>query len=170
MPRKITMKGDDARYTERRNAQLPDDGREILMEGKRAVYEELASESSPHFPLCRSEAEGRQHYEALVRGGFIARSTEMDCWLYAMGYSVNLPASPKPIEWMKNKQLAREMLQQAFGPLIETKELTVAQIEGLAESVFVKQGEPLKLAKPKPEPSFDSDSLKEIFRPKSDYR
>lgn len=170
MPRKITMKGDDARYTERRSAQMPDDGREILMEGKRAVYEELASENGPHFPLCRNEEEGRVHYEGLVRCGFIARGTEVDCWLYSMGYSANPPASQKPIEWLKNKQLAREMLQLVFAPLIESKELTTAQIEGLTESVFVKQGEPLKLAKPKPEPSLDSDKLKEIIRPKSDQR
>lgn len=170
MPRKITMTGDDARYTERRSAQMPDDGREILMEGKRAVYEELASESGPHFPLCRNEEEGRLHFEGLVRGGFIARTTEVDCWLYAMGYSANPPANPKPIVWMKNKQLAREMLQMVFAPLIETKELTVAQIEGLTESVFVKQDEPLKLAKPKPEPSLDSDLLKEIIRPKTDHQ
>ena len=74
MPRKITMTGDDARYTERRSAQMPDDGREILMEGKRAVYEELASENGPHFPLCRNEEEGRLHFEGLVRWGFIART------------------------------------------------------------------------------------------------
>jgi len=57
MPRKITMKGDDARYTERRNAQLPDDGREILMykDGKRV--EDTSDEMLPR----------AQHLQIVIR-------------------------------------------------------------------------------------------------------
>lgn len=167
MPRRITMTGDDARYTERRSAMVPDDGREIIMQGQRAQYEEVATESSPHFPLCRTEEEGRRHYELLVRGGFIARDTELDCWLYGLGYTTQQPVKWMPIEWTKNKQLAREALTALFQPLIGSKELTLSQLEQKTESVFTKGGEPLTLAKPRPEPSFDSDRLAEIFRPVS---
>lgn len=42
MVRRIRMTGEHARYMERRNAQMPDDGREILMDGMFAQYEETA--------------------------------------------------------------------------------------------------------------------------------
>ena len=120
---------------------------------------------APHFPLNKPEEEGRRLYELLMLEHFMARDTELDCWLYTMGYSTQQPVEWKPIGWLKNVQLAQELLRGIHGNLIETKELTVQGMTDLAEQCFVKDGKPLKLAKYKAEPSVDSDVLQKFFRP-----
>lgn len=42
MSRKITMRGDRAQYVEMRAQAVPDDGREIVMEGNNVCYKEMA--------------------------------------------------------------------------------------------------------------------------------
>jgi hypothetical protein len=168
MARRIIQKGDNAVYIEHRTQNVEDDGREIIQEGASPRYEEHAGTAAPHFPLNKPEEEGRRLYELLIRGHFVARDTEMDCWLYTMGYSTQLPAEWKPIQWMKNVQLAQEMLRGIYGNLLDSREMTLNSISALAERCFEKDGKPLKLAKNKPEPSFDSDRLKDFFRPSSD--
>ena len=166
MARKITIIGRNAQYIERRGANAtPDNDREIMLEGEDARYEEYSGVQAAHFPLNKSEEDGRRLYELLIREQFIARDTEMDCWLYRMGFSVRQPAEVKPIAWLKNVQLAQEMLRGVHGNLLLSKELSVSGMNELAEQCFTKDGKPLKLAKFKAEVSWDSDILKNFFRP-----
>jgi len=78
---------------------------------------------------------------------------------------VRQPAEVKPIAWLKNVQLAQEMLRGVHGNLLLSKELSVSGMNELAEQCFTKDGKPLKLAKFKAEVSWDSDILKNFFRP-----
>ena len=161
MARKITIIGKNAQYIERRGANAtPDNDREIMLEGEDARYEEYSGVQAAHFPLNKSEEDGKRLYELLIREQFIARDTEMDCWLYRMGFSVRQPAEVKPIAWLKNVQLAQEMLRGVHGNLLLSKELSVSGMNELAEQCFTKDGKPLKLAKFKAEVSWDSDILK----------
>ncbi len=165
MARRIIMTGDEAQYIERRGANAqPDDDREIRMEGQHARYEETSVAQVAHFPVTGNEAAGRQWFDFLIRRGFIAADTEMNCWLYLMGFSTNQPTDIKPIEWMKTVETARLMLVKVNGSLLESKQLTVARINKLAAQCFTKQGQSLKLAKPRKELSADADAI-ESFLP-----
>lgn len=117
------------------------------------------SRQNPHFPLNRSEEEGRQWYEFLVKGGFIADDTTLGCWQYYMGFSVEQPEELRPITWLKTVETARMMIRKVHGNLIDAKKLSVVKMEELASKCFTKQGEPLKLAKPKKEISADADEI-----------
>ena len=140
MARRIIQKGNNALYVERRAQNVEDDGREVIQEGENPRYEEYAGTVAPHFPLNKTEEEGQRLYELLIREHFMARDTEMDCWLFTMGYSKQQPAQWKPIQWLKNVQLAQELLRGIHGNLLETKELTVQGMTELAEQCFVKDG------------------------------
>ena len=64
------------------------------------------AKSAPHFPLNKSEEEGKQWYEFLVKGGFIADDTALGCWQYYMGFSVEQPEELRPIAWLKTVETA----------------------------------------------------------------
>ena len=85
MARRIIQRGNNALYVERRAQNVEDDGREVIQEGENPRYEEYAGTVAPHFPLNKSEEEGQRLYELLIREHFMARDTEMDCWLFTMG-------------------------------------------------------------------------------------
>jgi hypothetical protein len=51
------------------------------------------------------------------------------------------------------------MIRKVHGNLIDAKKLSVVKMEELASKCFTKQGEPLKLAKPKKEISADADEI-----------
>ena len=165
MARKIIMTGDEAQYIERRGANSVDDDREIRMEGKHARYEENGGAQSTHFPHQGSEEAGRQWFEFLIGRGFIAPDTEQDCWLFQMGFSVNQPAEVRPVEWLKTVETARLMLYKVCDGLLASGSITKSRIGELASKCFTKQGEPLKLAKPRKENSIDVDAI-EQFVPK----
>jgi len=169
MARKIIMTGDEAQYIEHRGANaLPDDDREIRMEGLHARYEENTAAQAPHFPINNSEAAGRQWFDFLIRQGFIAPDTEMSCWLYQMGFATEQPADVRPIEWLKTVETARLMLVKINGEALEQKQLTMARMGELAASCFTKQGKKLKLAKPRKEYSADADAIENFVPTFSD--
>ena len=91
MARKIIMTGDEAQYIERRGANSVADDREIRMEGKHARYEEHSGAQTTHFPQNHNEAVGKQWFDFLIAKGFIERDSELDSWLYQMGFSSRLP-------------------------------------------------------------------------------
>ena len=124
--------------------------------------------SAPHFPLNKSEAVGKQWFDFLIGKGFIERDSELDSWLYQMGFSSGQPAEVKPIAWLRTVETARMMLTKIHGNLLESKQLTVVKMNELASKCFTKQGEPLKLAKPKKEISADADEI-ENFLPTISY-
>lgn len=163
--RKITLRGDNARYTERRNGAMTDDNREILLEGTNVHYTEQWAPQAPHFPLLEGqEQQGRDLYTLLVEKQFIAGDTDVDCWLYTMGYTAAEPAEVRPIEWLKNVQLAQVMLRGVFSHQIEQRQLSVDALMALAEKCFTKDGKPLHLSKFRAEISTDNDLLQAFFR------
>lgn len=168
MARKIIMTGEEAQYVERRGTGAADDDREIRMEGRNARYEEYAGVSAAHFPVNKSEEEGRQWFDYLIQKGFIAPDSEMDVWQFVMGFSTNQPAEVRPIEWLKTVETARMMLTKIHGNLLESKQLTVVRMKELASQCFTKKGEPLKLAKPRRETSIDADAIDQFVPTFSD--
>ena len=123
---------------------------------------------APHFPLNKSEEEGKQWFEFLVKGGFIANDTPLGCWQYYMGFSVEQPKELRPIVWLKTVETARMMIRKVHGNLIDDKKLSVSKMEELTLKCFTKQGAPLKLAKPKKEFSADADEIANFFPTISD--
>ena len=119
--------------------------------------------SAPHFPLNKSEEEGRQWFEFLVKGGFIAHDTALECWQFYMGFSVEQPKELRPIAWLKTVETARMMIRKVHGNLIDEKRLSIVKMEELASKCFTKQGEPLKLAKPRKENTMDADAIEQFF-------
>ena len=168
MARKIIMTGEEARYIERRGANSTDDDREIRMEGRLARYEENSAAQPTHFPQNHDEAFGKQWFDMLVANGFIDRRSELDNWLYLMGFSSSLPAEVVPIEWLKTKETARLMLRRVHGNLIESNELTVVMMNKLTTQCFTYKGAPLELAKPKKEYSADVDLIEKFLPTISD--
>ena len=169
MARRIIMTGDEAQYIERRGANaLPDDDREIRMEGRHARYEECSVAQVAHFPINNNEAAGKQWFEFLIRNGFIAPDTEMSCWQYLMGFSTNQPTDIKPIEWMKTVETARLMLVKVNNEVLAKKQMTIAHMNELAAQCFTKQGQSLKLAKPRKELSADADAIENFIPTISD--
>jgi hypothetical protein len=126
------------------------------------------SKQIPHFPLNKCEEEGKQWFDFLIAKGFIERDSELDCWLYLMGFSSSQPTEVKPIAWLKTVETARMMLRKVHGNLIDAKKLSVVKMEELASQCFIKQGEPLKLAKPKKEISADADEIENFLPTISD--
>ena len=168
MARKIIMTGDEVQYLERRGANSVTDDREIHMEGKHVRYEEQSGAQATHFPQNHNETVGKQWFDFLIAKGFIERDSELDCWLYLMGFSSSQPTEVKPIAWLKTVETARMMLRKVHGNLIDAKKLSVVKMEELASQCFIKQGEPLKLAKPKKEISADADEIENFLPTISD--
>ena len=168
MARKIIMTGDEAQYIERRGAGSVADDREIRLEGRHARYEEHIGAEAAHFPQNHNEEVGRQWFDFLIARGFIERDSELDVWLYQMGFSSSQPAEVKPIAWLRTVETARMMLTKIHGNLLESKQLTVVRMKELAAKCFTKQGEPLRLAKPKKENSADADEIANFFPTFSD--
>ena len=108
MARKIIMTGDEAQYIERRGANCVTDDREIRMEGRHARYEEHIGAQATHFPHNHNEAVGKQWFDFLITKGFIERDSELDSWLYQMGFSTSQPAEVKPIAWLRTVETATD--------------------------------------------------------------
>lgn len=123
----------------------------IVESGAKVVYQEHNEpvRDVPHFPLHKNKQAGQQWFKFLVEKGFVMPDTGLNCWLFLMVFSTAQPSEVKPIEWMKTVETARMMLYKVFGDMIEAKQITKARIKELASQCFTKQGEPLRLAKPK---------------------
>ena len=124
--------------------------RKIIMTGEEAQYiERRGANAAADDREIRME--GRHaRYE---------RDSELDSWLYQLGFSTSQPAEVKPIAWLRTVETARLMLTKIHGNLLESKQLSVVRMNELASKCFTKQGEPLKLAKPKKELSADADEI-----------
>jgi hypothetical protein len=104
-----------------------------------------------------------QLFTELVEGAFISNNTAKDCFNWAIGVTNEKepiqPGKWQPIEWIKNKQLCRELLEA-----IKSDEIIKAEMERLTPALFSLEGEPLKLAKARPRPDIDSDKIIEIVK------
>ena len=146
-------------------------GAQIIVknEGTVAYHQHAATAGDiQHFPLEGSVAQGRRVFQQLIDEGFIADDTDENSFMFCMGYSSEMNGEVKPITWLKNKQLAREFVTMKNQKAIGSGQLKIAVMEKITERVFVMDGKPLKLAKNKPAPSFESDRLKEIIATKAD--
>ena len=168
MARKIIMTGEEAQYIERRGANAAADDREIRMEGKHARYEEHNGAQATHFPQNHNEAVGKQWFDFLIAKGFIERDSELDSWLYLMGFSSSQPSEVKPIAWLKTVETARMMIRKVHGNLIDAKVLSIVKMGELASQCFTKQGKPLRLSKPRKEISADADEIANFLPTTSD--
>lgn len=102
------------------------------------------------YPKCLSIEYSTSLYLFLRQNGFIdGEKTPLADFNYLMGAAdqYTTPDKPKPICWLKNKQILREMLFLAFAPLINNGS-TKKSITDLAPDCFVdKKGKTLKLGK-----------------------
>ncbi len=169
MYRKILIKGNNAKYVEKRgNGNVASD-REITMEGDNAQYEELAGAAATHMPLYRTREQGTNLYEFLVRGGYIDGKTDRECWLYLMGCTAEQPSELNPIRWLHTKEQLRHMLSLFFGGMLKDGSLKLADLTKQVPKMFIdKNGNAIELSKPRKEVSGEMDDLTTFFRPISD--
>lgn len=142
------------------------DGRSVTYSCQQTVATAAAAPpaAAPHYPLEGTVEQGMTVMQQLVEEEFIAPDTDEASWLYLMGYSAACPSSLRRVVWLKNVQLAQEMLRLRYRSAIDRGQLTVARLTALAPLCFSHpDGEALRLAKNKEMPSLDSDRLKEIF-------
>lgn len=134
--------------------------------GAKVVYQEVNTQATtaPHFPLNNTEKEGRQWFQFLVGKGFIAADSDQSSWLYLMGFSSNQPEVVKLVAWQKTVETARLMLCRIHGNL----KLPYPKMKELASQCFTKQGQPLRLAKPKKENSWDAKAIEDFLPTVSD--
>lgn len=110
---------------------------------------EIRDDRHHHFPQCLSLENATKLYEFLSQEGFISREkTPLADFNYEMGASkqYTTPEGPKPICWLKNKQMLREMLLLAFASLLEngTTQSYLGKI--VPQCIVDKDGNPIKLA------------------------
>lgn len=142
----------------------PTDGRSVTCSCQQTVTTTAAPPPTAHYPLEGTVEQGLRVMQQLVEGAFIAPTTDEASWLYLMGYTAACPSSLRRVVWLKNVQLAQEMLRLRCRPAIDRGQLTVARLTELAPLCFARpDGDVLRLAKNKEQPSVDSDRLKEIF-------
>lgn len=122
-----------------------------ILEVGTLITKELKIEDGrhPHFPECLSVEDSKNLYGILSQEGFINKKiTPLVDFNYLMG-AANMytsPDRPKPICWLKNKQMLREMLKLAFEPLLKNG-TTQKSLMDLVPYCFVdKKGKPLSLA------------------------
>ena len=117
-----------------------------------------------HFPPCLNYIQGQSALVFLKEKRFVPSETEPGNFLYQMGCTEESPDEVRPVVWLKNKQLLREMLEGWFSKLIEEKSLKKAKMEATCSQVFVdEKGEMIHLPKNKDYPSKESDDIKDFF-------
>ena len=117
-----------------------------------------------HFPSCLTYSQGDAALKFLKENKFVPEDTEPTNFLYQMGCSGDCPTDVKPIVWLKNKQLLREMLELWFKRLLDEKSLNKAKMEAICTNIFINQkGESIALAKNKQVLMEDSDILADFF-------
>ncbi len=134
------------------------------------VVNKVAVDDSDHprFPKCLSNENSSGLYLFLCQNGFIdGDKTPLADFNYLMGADdrYTTPSKPKPICWLKNKQMLREMLLLAFAPLINNG-TTKKYIADLVPSCFVdEKNNPQKLSKNKEENVVmqDKKALEDFF-------
>ena len=139
----------------------------IVLENKGTVNnrnsEVARKDRHAHFPPCIEVNRGVALHRLLIEKGMIGGDSDEASFLYLIGCTDEPPESVEPIEWFSTKQLLREMLEGMAKPLLEGEKFKKADIERLAPLCFRQDGKPLRLAKPKPVPSQESDALTNFF-------
>lgn len=121
----------------------------------------------PHFPYNKTKDEGVALYNFLTKYSYA--KVPLDSWLYLMGFVTEKPQKVVPITWLQTKEQLRTMLFLSFEQLINDNSVKKADLEKMVPLCFKdKDGNTMKLAKHKEEPSFGIDHLTKFFRPSSD--
>lgn len=119
---------------------------------KTLIVEELKIEcgSHPHFPECLSLNDTKALYGFLSQNRFInPEKTPLADFNYLMGASAQYttPNGPKPICWIINEQMLRQMLLLAFSSLLKNG-TSQASLGKIVPHCFVNEkNKPLKLPK-----------------------
>lgn len=123
-----------------------------------------------HFPPYISYEKGLSIYTFLTHKQdkcpkeFISSDTNTESFMYLMGCTPEIPHKLTTITWNYNKQLLRELVEQAFKGLIDSKAITKKRLEKIVPKVFVNcKGEPINLTKNKHVDSNESDSIRDYF-------
>jgi hypothetical protein len=115
-----------------------------------------------HYTCSFTTDEAKRLYEGLTNNGFLPKETIYSHFCYVFGgTAISDNEKPfKPLKWLKNKQLLRELLTH---DKIKCT-LSIAEIERQTPNLFIDEhNRPLSLANNKPVPSTDSDILKKIL-------
>lgn len=98
-------------------------------------------------------------FDLLVKDKFIPDKMDRDGFIWAFG-GKNDGYTSFNITWLKNKQVLRELLTR-----LKHKDIIQADFERLVPLVFIdKKDNPINLAKNKPVPSIESDTISEIHK------
>lgn len=126
--------------------------------------------TSRHFPAHISHEKGLKLYKFLTnkqdkcQKEFISPNTDVDSFMYLMGCTSEMPQKVTSITWNCNKQLLRELVEQAFKDLIDSETITKKRLEEFVSKVFInEEGEPFVLAKNKHVECFESDIIRLFF-------
>lgn len=103
-----------------------------------------------------------QLFEGLKNGGFIPNDTAPECFNWAIAATDEEKPTPpmqwQPIEWNKNKQLLRELLEA-----IKSDNIKIVDIEKITPVLFCKNREPYELTNNKVVETKDHKILKKII-------
>ena len=126
--------------------------------------QEETARCSGRFQQNTNWRQGQDLFNLLLKGSFIAAGTNIDNWLWIMGYSPKAPQHLQPIMWLKTKEQLRTMLNGVLTAKNLDSPMKVADMERLVPQCFVdKDGSPLHLSKSKAEYSEEIDQLKGFF-------
>lgn len=104
-------------------------------------------------------------YRFVIENGFIAPKTSSENFLYIFGIEQSIPDNFRPVCWLKNKQLLRELLEHVYMHPINSGSIAFSDLSNCVPTIFVsKKGVPLTLARRKHEDSLDSDLLANFFK------
>ena len=115
----------------------------------------IEGEGHPHFPECLSLETSTNLYYFLSGQNpkglrFIdGDKTPLADFNYLMGATSHYttPGKPKPIWWLSNKQMLRELIKLAFAPLLENGTKLNSLAEFVPKCLVDEEGNPLILAK-----------------------
>ena len=117
-----------------------------------------------HFPPSLDFNQGQAALNFLKEKDFVPSETEPGNFLYQMGCTEESPDEVRPVVWLKNKQLLREMLEHWYSKLLEDESFTQTKMAAVCSQVFVNEdGDMIHLAKRKSVPSWESEKLKDFF-------
>jgi hypothetical protein len=109
------------------------------------------------FTVRLSKTQQNFLFEQLKSGGFIAEDSDYNSFCHVFGGNQK-PEQFKQLEWLKTKQLLRELLL----PLIHLF-ISFPELKRQVPHYFTQSGRPLQLARNKTIPSTDSDTLNAII-------
>lgn len=121
---------------------------------------ELEKESLPiGFPNKLSIDEAKELMNFAIKNELIKKDTKEVDFLYWFGCTPEeRPNKLQPIQWMVNKQLARELLTGLY-----KDKILVAEVERITSICFIYKGSSLKLSKNKSKPDQRSDEIQNFL-------